>query len=151
MTTRFLYWIRLDIRSHHFFFRKYEKRVLLTTLLQLIKSVSITIIYLITSFSYKLGHKIVRNIGMQSVSKNWDSCKEVAEGRRGESIKFLFLPKMGLVDRQASTEKKMVVNYEQLLRAVFSCFRGQFFFFLHCSVCTKKLLKIKVFIFLIWK
>jgi hypothetical protein len=41
----------------------------------------------------------------------------------------------------------MVVNYEQLLRAVFSYFHGQkfdFLFFLHCSIRTKKLLKIKV-------
>ena len=37
----------------------------------------------------------------------------------------------------------LVVNYEQLLRAVFSCFRGHFFY-LHCRVRTKKLLDTKV-------
>ena len=42
----------------------------------------------------------------------------------------------------------MVVNYEQLLRAVFSCFHGQKLnflqLFLHCRVRTKKLLDTKV-------
>ena len=52
--------------------------------------------------------------------------KEIVERRHGEPIKFLFLPKMGLLGSQAGNEKKMlVVNYEQLLRAVFSCFHGQ--------------------------
>jgi hypothetical protein len=52
--------------------------------------------------------------------------KEIVEGRHGEPIKFLFLPKMGLLSSQAGNEKKMlVVNYEQLLRAVSSCFHGQ--------------------------
>jgi hypothetical protein len=45
-------------------------------------------------------------------------------------------------------KKLLVVNYEQLLRAVFSCFHGQnyffLFFFLHCRACTKKLLDTKV-------
>ena len=43
------------------------------------------------------------------------------------------------------------MNYEQLLRAVFSCFHGQklnfFNFFLHCRVRTKKLLDTKVIFF----
>ena len=51
--------------------------------------------------------------------------KEIVEKRHGEPIKFIFLPKMGLLDSQASTEKKIVMNYELLLRAVFSC--------LHCQ------------------
>ena len=56
--------------------------------------------------------------------------KEIVERRHREPIKFLFLPKMGLLGSQASTEKKkLVVNYEQLLRAVFSCFHGQKFNF----------------------
>jgi hypothetical protein len=42
----------------------------------------------------------------------------------------------------------LVVNYEQLLRDVFSCFHGQKFNFskqfLHCRVRTKKLLDTKV-------
>ena len=60
---------------------------------------------------------------------------------------------MGLLGSQASSEKKLlVVNYEQLLRAVFSCFHGQIFFlnfFLHCRVRTKKLLNTKVNFFFI--
>ena len=49
---------------------------------------------------------------------------EIVERRHGEPIKFLFLPKMGLLGSQASTEKKkLVMNYELLLRAVFSCFQ----------------------------
>ena len=52
--------------------------------------------------------------------------KEIVERRHGEPIKFIFLPKMGLLGNQAGKEKKMlVVNYEQHLRAVFSCFHGQ--------------------------
>ena len=40
-----------------------------------------------------------------------------------------------------NTEKKMGADYEQLLRAVFYCFRGQKKCYLkkHCSVRTKKL------------
>ena len=45
-------------------------------------------------------------------------------------------------------KKMLVVNYEQLLRAIFSCFHGQKLnflnFFLHCRVRTKKLLDTKV-------
>jgi hypothetical protein len=45
-------------------------------------------------------------------------------------------------------KKMLVVNYEQLLRAVFSCFHGQKSNFLkivlHCRVHTKKLLDKKV-------
>ena len=33
--------------------------------------------------------------------------KEIVERRHGETIKFLFLPKMGLLGSQASTEKKI--------------------------------------------
>jgi hypothetical protein len=37
---------------------------------------------------------------------------------------------MGLLGSQTGDEKKMlVVNYEQFLRAVFSCFHGQIFVF----------------------
>ena len=59
------------------------------------------------------------------------------------------MPKMGLLGSQAGNEKKkMVVNYEQLFRAVFSCFHGQKFKFskknLHWRVRTKKLLHTKV-------
>ena len=54
--------------------------------------------------------------------------KEIVKRRHGEPIKFLFLPKMGLLGSQASTEKKMVVNYEQLFRAVCSCFHEHFFY-----------------------
>ena len=55
---------------------------------------------------------------------------------------------MGLLGSRASVEKKMVVNSEDLLRAVFLCFHGQkCIFFLHCRVCTKKLLDTKVFFF----
>ena len=55
--------------------------------------------------------------------------KKIVERRHGEPLKFLFLPKMGLLGSQASTEKKLVLNSELLLRAVFSCFHGQIFFF----------------------
>ena len=40
--------------------------------------------------------------------------KEIVERRHREPIKFLFMPKMGLLGSQASTEKKLVVNSEQL-------------------------------------
>jgi hypothetical protein len=75
--------------------------------------------------------------------------KDIVERRHREPKKFLFLPKMGLLGSQAGNEKKMlVVNYEQLLRAVFSCFHGQKLnilnSFLHCRVRTKKLLDTKV-------
>ena len=54
--------------------------------------------------------------------------KEIVERRHGEPIKLLFLPKMDLLGSQAGNEKKLqVVNYEQLLRAVFSYFHGQKF------------------------
>ena len=52
------------------------------------------------------------------------------QGDCREPIKFIFLPKMGLLGSQAGYEKKLlVVNYEKLLRAVLSCFHGQIFFF----------------------
>jgi hypothetical protein len=52
---------------------------------------------------------------------------------------------MGLLGSQAGNEKEMlVVNYEQLLRAVFSCFHEKKLnfldFLLHCRVRTEKLL-----------
>ena len=75
--------------------------------------------------------------------------KEIVERRNGQPIEFLFLPNMGLLGNQAGIKKKLVVvNYEQLLRVVFSCFDGQklnfFKFFLHCSIRTKKLLDTNV-------
>jgi hypothetical protein len=64
--------------------------------------------------------------------------KEYVERRHGEPIKVIFLPKKGLLGSQASTEKKSLMNYELLLRAVFSCFHGQnflkFFFYIVPSV-----------------
>ena len=51
--------------------------------------------------------------------------KEIVERRHGEPVKFLFLPKMGLLGIQAGNKKMMAVNYEQLLRAVFSYFHSQ--------------------------
>jgi hypothetical protein len=52
--------------------------------------------------------------------------KEIVERRYGEPIKFLFLPKMGLLGSQAANEKKLLVaNHEQLLRAVFHVFMGK--------------------------
>ena len=35
----------------------------------------------------------------------WITCKEIVERRHGEPIKFLFLPKMGLLGSQAGNEK----------------------------------------------
>ena len=51
--------------------------------------------------------------------------KEILERRHEEPIKLLFLPKMSLLGSQASTEKKLVVNHEQLLKAVFYVFMGK--------------------------
>jgi hypothetical protein len=54
---------------------------------------------------------------------------------------------MGLLGSQASNEKNAGCEFEQLLRAVFSCFHGQKFkfkFFLHCRVRTEKLLDTEV-------
>jgi hypothetical protein len=52
--------------------------------------------------------------------------KEIVERRHGDPIKFLFLPKMGLLGSQASNEKK---NAGCELRATFEgcflCFHGQ--------------------------
>jgi hypothetical protein len=65
----------------------------------------------------------------------------------------LFLPKTGLLGSQTGNEKKMLVmNYEQLLRAVFSRLHGQKFSFIYiyCRVRTKKLFDIKVFFFCIF-
>ena len=46
-----------------------------------------------------------------------------------------------------ATKKNPIMNYEQLLSSVFTCFHGQKFEIkkkkLHCSVRTKKLLNIK--------
>ena len=55
----------------------------------------------------------------------WALVNECVERRHGESIKFLFLSKMGLL----VMKKKSIVNYEPLLMAVFSCFHGQKFDF----------------------
>ena len=72
--------------------------------------------------------------------------------RHGEPNRFLFLPKMGLLGSQAGNEKKSIMNYELLLRAVVWCFHGKKFnlFLLHCSVRTKKLHKIKVRKYFLW-
>ena len=46
-----------------------------------------------------------------------------------------------------NTEKKIGADYERLLRSVFSCFQGQNVFYLsfkYCSVCTKKLHRMKL-------
>ena len=66
--------------------------------------------------------------------------KEIVERRHGEPTKFLCLPKMGLLGSQASTEKKLVLNYEQLFRAVFSCFMGKIYiyFFFYIVACALK-------------
>ena len=47
-----------------------------------------------------------------------------------------------LLGRQASTGKKLVVNSEQLLGPIFHVFMGKIYLliFLHCWVCTEKLL-----------
>ena len=50
----------------------------------------------------------------------WATAKEIVERRHGEPIKFLFLPKMGLLGSQASTEKK--IGYE-----LWATFEGCFF------------------------
>jgi hypothetical protein len=46
-----------------------------------------------------------------------------------------------------AAQKNPIMNYEQLLSSVFSCFHGQKFkflkFFLHCSIRDKELLNIK--------
>ena len=48
--------------------------------------------------------------------------KEIVERRHGEPIKFLFLPKMGLLGSQASTEKKFGCEF-------WATFEGYFFMF----------------------
>ena len=52
-----------------------------------------------------------------------------------------------------NTEKEIGADNEQLLRSIFSCFQGQnskFFKKIYCSICTKKLHKIKVRKKLLW-
>ena len=73
---------------------------------------------------------------------NFHFYKKIVERRHSEPIKFIFLPKMGLLGSQADNEKK---NAGCELWA--TCFHGQIYFlnfFLHCKVCTKKLLDPKV-------
>ena len=54
-------------------------------------------------------------------------------------VKFLFLPKMGLIGSKASTLKKSIMNFELLL----SCFSmSSWAIFL--PSCSNKLFKIKV-------
>ena len=48
--------------------------------------------------------------------------KEIVKRRHGEPIKFLFLPKMGLLGSQASTEKKIGCE-------LWATFEGCFFMF----------------------
>ena len=73
--------------------------------------------------------------------------KEIVERKHGEPIKFLFLPKMGLLGIQASNEKNcwlwIMSNIWELFFHVFMD-RNQIFFFLHCRVLTEKLLDTKV-------
>jgi hypothetical protein len=71
--------------------------------------------------------------------------KEIVERRHGEPIKFIFLPKMGLLGSQAGNEKNcwswILSNF---LGPFFHVFMGKFCFvfqfFLQRRVCTKKLL-----------
>ena len=47
------------------------------------------------------------NLLLAHCVSGWIVSKEIVERRHGEPIKFLFLPKMGLLGSQASTEKKI--------------------------------------------
>jgi len=59
-----------------------------------------------------------------------------------------------ILGRLSILKKKNWANYEQLLRLVFSCFRGQKnmlnFFLKHCSIRTKKLHNMSFIIFFFW-
>ena len=52
--------------------------------------------------------QISKKLRLQSLTS-----KEIVERRHGELIKFLFLPKMGLLGSQACTEKILILNSEQ--------------------------------------
>ena len=92
---------------------------------------------------------IPHNWPPKSLYRSPAGSKKIVERRHGEPIKFLFLSKMGPLGSRAGTEKKLVVNSEQLLRAVFfHVLMGKkcnFQFFLR--VCIKKLLYTKVIYF----
>ena len=77
---------------------------------------------------------------MNHIIELLDRITDIVERRHREPIKFLFLPKMGLLGSQTST-KKMIVNL------------FFYFNFLHCRVCTKKLTytKVKFFKKMIWE
>ena len=68
--------------------------------------------------------------------------KEIVERRHGKPIKFLFLPKKGLLGSQPRTEK-ISCEFWATYGAVFSCFHLQIFI-LFCRVRTIKLLDSKV-------
>ena len=87
--------------------------------------------------------QISKKLRLQSLTS-----KEIVERRHGEPIKFLFLPKTFWAARPVM-KKTLVMNYELLFRAVFSCFHGQKFNLkkIHCIVLTKKLLDTKVIFF----
>ena len=71
--------------------------------------------------------------------------KEIVEKRHGEPIKFLFLPKMGLLGSQASTEKKIGCELWATFEGCFfmlSCAKIYFkFFFYIVSSALKSCLK----------
>ena len=50
---------------------------------------------------------IPHNWPLKSLYRSPAGSKKIVERRHGEPIKFLFLPKMGLLGSQASTEKKI--------------------------------------------
>ena len=66
-----------------------------------------------------------------------ESPKEYVERRHGEPIKFIFLPKMGLLGWLPVMKKKSIMNYELLLSSVFSVFSimfsGAIFFYIVVS------------------
>ena len=71
---------------------------------------------------YHLDILAKKNIVLLSSSENnpfFKEIKEIVERRHREPIKFLFLPKLG----QAGNERK--IDYDLLLRAVFSCLHRQ--------------------------
>ena len=70
--------------------------------------------------------------------------------KEGLSAQFPILKLNLLWAARRSTDKNLCADYEQLLRAVFSCFQGQNLFnvlFKYCSVRTKKLHKISFIFF----
>jgi hypothetical protein len=77
--------------------------------------------------------------------------KEIVERKHGEPIRFLILPKMGLLGSQAGNEKScwlwIMSNFWGLFFHVFMSKNYYYFFFLHCRAQTKKLLDTKGFFF----